>query len=361
MENINIFDYAKQELSLDAFLIWLLRHYNCEGGEAYEIAKELLKKIVNRERLPSGKIEVKKQEGHRDITIYFPNKKCIIFFENKIDSNIGYRKKKDNNKDLNEEDNQESQIERYYIDLKGKYKSFEIIPVFFKLGYSPEKELRKLGKKLNEINQKVDGKLIIFNQKQISEFFKKYTLCKGIILKSWVNYFNKLDMENCKIDSNKQIKEIIKEYSKENYNRGYLLEKILDKIRGGLDKGIISKNPLDWSVGSFRKGENRYLWTESFKLREFDCEFGIRFGDKKISFILYHKPKEKGGERDVEGLRKFLKEKIIRNANWEEIKTKNACAKLKFNKEEMDTYSIEELSKEIYTKINELFKILEKR
>jgi hypothetical protein len=27
----------------------------------------------------------------------------------------------------------------------------------------------------------------------------------------------------------------------------------------------------------------------------------------------------------------------------------------------MDTYSIEELSKEIYTKINELFKILEKR
>jgi len=218
----NIFNYATKELSQDAFIAWLLYHYNDSGHKVYPVAKKLLKKIISESKLgidlPSNKIEIKLQEEKRDITIYFLNeddeikKDLVIFFEDKVNSS-------ENN----------GQIKKYYEKLENtkigvKKEKFEnIIPVYFKTTYMTKEE----DAHLKNIKKDLDS-LVILSQEVISKFIANIDT-SNYLLKDWIEYFKTIDVSNNNINL---IPNIFKEIDN-NHNpifKKSLKIKILDEI-----------------------------------------------------------------------------------------------------------------------------------
>lgn len=179
----NLFNYATSELSQDAFLCWVLAHYNKQDkSEMCKLAEQFLIKILDlhgsKKEIPSKKIKIKQQEDKRDITIYFGeekekvSEKLVIFIEDKVDT-----------------DEHDNQIENYVESLNKKgFHLNNIIPVYFKTGYVSNK--KKIFSKKVSIEKKTHNiDVVNFIDSHIDHVFKT---SKNDIVKAWYRHITSL-------------------------------------------------------------------------------------------------------------------------------------------------------------------------
>ncbi|MBN2880845.1 hypothetical protein JXM83_02220 [Candidatus Woesearchaeota archaeon] len=284
--DLNIFNYATKELSLDAFLSWLLAHYNYPKSELYEIAKRFIAKIIDNIKLPST-IDIKLQEKKRDITIYLMNNKSdiyhVIFIEDKMDTSI-----------------HDSQIQRYFKDIK----NYSITPVFFKLGYLKNQEIVDLSNIKKDITN-----LIIFSQKEIFNLFNVKTSNK--LYNDWFEYFNSINISNIEINNSTKLDLLT---GPSFLKSKFLKLKILDLFGQALNN--------EYSIGTYHNSAAIYCWIYPEKIKNSRFEYMISILNDKISLHLHAYNKT---QSEINNIIKELKNSKF----WKPINHKKSIATVK--------------------------------
>lgn len=140
MQVPNIFDYARKELSQDAFICWLIKLSDCVGHELQEASKEfiaLLCRTGGKDKdISSSDVGIVKklsQQTEEKIDVFFiadikGSDTCFII-EDKVNSHP-----------------HSGQLQKYSEHVHKKYSNNSIVKIYFKTGYIFEKDLKECEK-----------------------------------------------------------------------------------------------------------------------------------------------------------------------------------------------------------------------
>lgn len=161
----NLFDYARKELSQDAFLRWLFENY--DDPIVGTASKELISKFAQEfgdSIVPNTITSLKTyaQMNHIDIQVEFciNNIKCLLAIEDKVHSS-----------------NHSNQLKRYNqkiltLNYERTYR------IYYKTDFIGDSERK-------EVNA---SEWKIFGSEEIAHFFLKFTSCENEILRDYSNY-----------------------------------------------------------------------------------------------------------------------------------------------------------------------------
>lgn len=156
----NLFDYAKKELSQDAFLSWVFDNY--DDKEVGKVSYALLRTFCNlseTERIKT--LTVEPQWRKIDLTVRFETdsgRNIVLYIEDKIDSG------------------EHSQLENYNKYTVEKEK--EVYKVYFKPGYIYSDEIERV--------EKAGWK--VFDLNEIAELFKTFESSGNLIVKQYCEH-----------------------------------------------------------------------------------------------------------------------------------------------------------------------------
>ncbi len=123
----NIFNYAKSELTQDAFIIWLLHWanptYKIQNVQLHELGTSFLQSLVAFRNITIGEIselDIKPQYKKIDVFVTFKMNECIygIIVEDKVHSS-----------------DHSNQLERYINKISELKTCNVLVPIYFKTGY----------------------------------------------------------------------------------------------------------------------------------------------------------------------------------------------------------------------------------
>ena len=288
----NLFDYAKNELSQDAFLMWLFDNYNCEEDCVRDSANTLLKEFgVSTENV--DRIRVLGQFKKIDIVVFISYKnyedgKIALFIEDKKFSEEHDEQLKKYNEIINTLKDEDIKDEDIKIkDIREKIK------VYYKTSYMNKREIKTVteaGWKVCNINGAGE------NEIDLNEFWKKYVEAHNLILRSYAKHVVGIGktLQNTVIPSKKGV------YL--NSWIGYFKNEVVPKLN----------NDYYWEIYNYRQ---HYVYLKImlntggekqpyFEIRSKECGYN-KF---KARFQIY-------GVDDNEDIKNKVKEKIENNAD----------------------------------------------
>lgn len=161
----NLFDYAKKELSQDAYIRWLCENYNCEDSDVCDASLKFLE-LLGAETIGIKTIETFGQKARIDIFViltYENGKKVGLFIEDKIGS---------------EEHNQLGNYNKSIERLKKDEKLTDTLRAYYKTSSLDKEEEKRV--------IRAGWKIIKFED--IVKHWEKYKRSKNIVLYWYSNH-----------------------------------------------------------------------------------------------------------------------------------------------------------------------------
>ncbi len=181
MKRNHIFNFAKSELSQDAFICWCLNWLNYEDSELRALAVDLLKEFGEEDVSDNQEIIIKRQFKKIDILVVLKGLNRVYIIEDKVNSSERKKQLEEYEKKINELNENEKKDLR--ID-----ENLEVKTVYFKTGFhfSPDKNVKAnkiiAGKMFKEILEKYR------NKNEILDNYYEYLVRKLNDYKNMENY-----------------------------------------------------------------------------------------------------------------------------------------------------------------------------
>lgn len=169
MDKLNIFNFAKKELSQDAFLLWLFSNYASDKEDIADTSKKIIKKMTNMtiEEINSiTNVTVKAQENKIDIIVIIETltKNHIIAIEDKTTS-------------IEHSD----QLTKYRDYIFKNYPGYQTHFIFYKTNLMTTKEIYSVASK----------GFVVYDIYAIYYFYKDI-YADSYLLKAYIDYINEL-------------------------------------------------------------------------------------------------------------------------------------------------------------------------
>lgn len=169
----NLFDFAKKELSQDAFLRWLFENYNCDEECVRAAAVDLLDKLgIDTHNI--NKIETFSQRNHIDITVYVHSDDTLqaLYIEDKTMSS------------------EHNQLKNYNNSIKKQIPRFgikKVKKVYYKTYILNDDERDRVD----------DAGWTIIKFDDIAKFWNKYLDSSNLILRSYAEHIKSIERDLC--------------------------------------------------------------------------------------------------------------------------------------------------------------------
>ena len=222
--SLNIFDYAKKELTLDAIVTWLLNCANSDNEEYQKAGKTFANILLGRKANADVDVFYVEQQRNR-IDVYaeviVENKVHSIIIEDKVDSNLREDQLVDYYGKINNQISGDSWIE----NIRKEKKNDELIKgdiycVIIKKGYTDKLFLKELDKQVQQMKNKEKIQLFYLYKGDNNLENKKYN-CHAII-----DCFNKIRLnDKIWLDYKKHLRSELKKYTNVGENLNEIIKK----------------------------------------------------------------------------------------------------------------------------------------
>ncbi len=210
--SLNIFDYAKKELTLDAIVTWLLNCAKSKNKEYQKAGKTFAKLLLGEKVNDDVEVFYVEQQRNR-IDVYaeviIGNKVHSIIIEDKVDSNLREDQLVDYYGKINNQISGDSWIENIRKEKKNdKLIKGDIYCVIIKKGYTDKLFLKELDKQVQQMKNKEKIQLFYLYKGDNNLENKKYN-CHAII-----DCFNKIRLnDKIWLDYKKHLRSELKKYT----------------------------------------------------------------------------------------------------------------------------------------------------
>lgn len=288
----NIFDYAKKELSQDAFLMWLANNY--QDKDIGDFAKSFLLTMIGKDS--NSKItDLTTTPQHKDI------RNVDVLIECKINDQQVAIALEDKTYTKHHDNQLEEIGEKMIEKFRGEKNQKEIYLIYFKTGYITKKE--KL--ELREISFKLQIDWIVTDSEFVKQQFDKF-YCKGknAILDMYYEFIENL-VNSYVINDNDVIDKSLEEWS----DKGNKWSALFDQF---------DQSEYEIGVGYYKSYWYKYILINKDKdFFSVEIRSNVLNNNSKYSFklVTYSMDEEKQTIENLKYFKNLCKNKPVRISN----------------------------------------------